>query len=75
MKIKNYIRKDKTHVYKKGKYKLFEFSKRPHGGYCCFVFNKGGVVSGEGYHGTSLPFKFHAVKYGMRICRELKIIK
>lgn len=73
MKKNWYTRKDKTFVLKIGNWKALEISKRHHKGYCCFVFNKGKVVAGEGYHGTSLPKRYHAVRWGCKKLRELNL--
>ena len=74
-KLNWYVRLDKTHVLKRGQYKLLEIFKRPHKGYCCFIYDKGEVVCSEGYHGTSLPQRHFAVRLGCKKARELKLMK
>lgn len=69
-----YIRKDKTTVLKIGNWKALEISKRPHGGYYCLVLDHGRSRSAEGYFGTSLPKKYHAVRYGCKKLREFKLM-
>lgn len=69
-----YTRKDKTIVYKKGRYKVLEIFKRPHGKYCCAVFYMGNSVACEGYFGTFLKTISSAKKWGIATAKELKII-
>ncbi len=59
-----YIRKDGTFVRKDGRYKSWLIFKRPHGGYCCFVFWRGVIYAGNGYHPKALPTKRDAVRWG-----------
>ncbi len=70
-----YVRKDKTHVLKIGRYKVLEIFKRPHGSYCCIISTKGSEVWCEGYLGTSLPTFLIAKNYGLKKAKELNIIK
>jgi hypothetical protein len=67
--------KDKTVIIKNGRYKVLQIFKRPHGRYCCLVFNRGECVSGNGYFATALPKKHLAVRWGISKATELGIIK
>lgn len=72
-----YTRKDKTEVFKQGRYKVVEIKKKNNGHYrfySCVVFDKGIPVAGEGLLGSSLNKKYLAVRWGMKKARELKII-
>jgi len=69
-----YIRKDGVKVFKKGRYKVIEIFKRPHGGYCVQIFEMERIKAGEGYFGTSLPKMNLAVTWGLKRAKELKII-
>ena len=69
-----YKRKDGVEIFKVGMYKVLEIEKRPHGGYCLFVYYKGIFKSGEGYFGTSLPTLLMAKIYGLKKAKELNII-
>lgn len=76
MKAVWYKRKDGTHVLKYGKWKLLEITKKSNGEYRfykCLVFNKGNVVAAEGLHGSSLREKYHAVRWGCKKAKELKL--
>lgn len=75
MKARWYIRKDKTHVLKYGKWKVLEIFKRYGSFWSCFVFDKGKIVYSEGYHSSFFPKRYHAVRWGCKKARELKIIK
>lgn len=66
--------KDGTDIFRIGRYNAIQIFKRPHGGYCCIVFDKGKCIAMNGYHATSLAKKYHAVRYGTRVLREQKII-
>lgn len=72
MKSTWYKRKDGTHVRKVGRYKVLEIFKRPHGGWCCFVYHNGEYMGSEGYFACFLPKKHDAVRWG---CKNLKEIK
>lgn len=74
MKIKWIKLKDGTDILRIGRYNALQIFKRPHKGYACFVFDKGKCVVTNGYHGTSLPKKYLAVRFGMNALRERKII-
>ena len=71
MKVTWYKRKDKVTVCKIGKWKVLEIKKRLGGFWCCIVFKKGVVVAGEGFLGSSLPKKYHAIRWGCKKAREL----
>jgi hypothetical protein len=74
LKTKWYIRKDGTHVMKRGNYKVLEVFKRPGIFWCCFVFKKGKVVSGNGYFASTFHSKGMAANWGKKKAKELKII-
>lgn len=74
MKLTTYIRKDGTTVVKKGRWRVLEIDKRPHGGYCCMVIEKRFLIKMEGFHGTSLPTLPSAKKWGISKAKELGII-
>lgn len=69
-----YKRKDGVYVLKQGKWKVLEIFKRPGKFWCCFVFDKGSVVAGNGYFASALPKRYHAVRWGCKKARELNII-
>ena len=69
-----YRRKDGTTVFKSGRYKVLEIHLRPGKFYCCFVFDRGRVISGNGYHSAALKTLGKAMKWGIRKAKELNII-
>ena len=70
-----YVRKsDGMLVFKKGRYKVLEIWKRPHGKYACVVYDKKKVVSSQGYFGTYLTSKIYAKVWGFAKAKELNII-
>lgn len=73
-KVEWYTLKDKTFILKVGRYKVLEIYKRPHKGYCCVVYDRSVAITSEGYHGTSLPQKHFAVRWGCKKARELNLM-
>ena len=72
-----YKRKDGVTVLKVGRRKVLEIFKRPGGFWACFVFSqikKDTLLAANGYFASALPKKYHAVRWGMKKARELKII-
>ncbi len=67
--------KNGTEIFKQGRYKVLQIFKRPHGGYCCFIFNKGIVVSGNGYYATAFPNKYFAFRWGFNRGKGIKNFK
>ena len=66
--------KDGSLNFKKGRYRVLKIYKRPHGKYCCSVWNKGKCVAAEGYFGTYLSSLVKAKKYGIEKAKELNLI-
>lgn len=74
MKVNWYKRKDGTHVMKQGNWKVLEIFKRPGKFWACFIFKEGKPVMSNGYFGSSLPKRYHAVRWGVKKAKELKIL-